>query len=286
MKSSRTQKHTEKGFTLVELAIVLVIIGLLVGGVLAGQDLIKAAQIRNSQNELLTTNTNANTFRNKYGALPGDIVNSQAVGAGFVSFAGVANVGSFGLRDGNGLIEAPAAASQTVATLGGEVLAFWSDLANTQSGLVAQSIPGLTAQTVNANGFSTVAIAATPAGQANYFNVLKIRNTASLAVGAFNNRNYFIIGTFAAPVDTGVVTTSPVLTSSEASQFDQKFDDGNPRTGATQAITWNGAALAAEAIPAATGAGTCQVNAASDAAAAYNTASTGFNCAIAIRSSF
>ena len=63
----------KKAFTLVELAIVLVIIGLLVGGVLVGQNLIESAAIRTQTKQFADINAGANTFRLKYKALPADI---------------------------------------------------------------------------------------------------------------------------------------------------------------------------------------------------------------------
>jgi prepilin-type N-terminal cleavage/methylation domain-containing protein len=42
----RRQHRRNQGFTLIELSIVLVVVGLIVGGVLVGQNLIKAAQTR------------------------------------------------------------------------------------------------------------------------------------------------------------------------------------------------------------------------------------------------
>ena len=55
------------GFTLIELSIVLVIIGLIVGGVLVGQNLIKAAEIRNQIKQMQEYQIAFNTFRTKYG---------------------------------------------------------------------------------------------------------------------------------------------------------------------------------------------------------------------------
>ena len=64
------------GFTLVELSIVLVILGLLVGGVLAGQSLIHAAELRAISTELTNYKTAIGAFRDKYLAIPGDMNNA------------------------------------------------------------------------------------------------------------------------------------------------------------------------------------------------------------------
>ena len=73
MPRPRTLIH---GFTLVELAIVLVIIGLIVGGVLAGQELITQAGQRKLIAQVRSIDEAAITFRLKYGKLPGDIDNA------------------------------------------------------------------------------------------------------------------------------------------------------------------------------------------------------------------
>jgi prepilin-type N-terminal cleavage/methylation domain-containing protein len=88
------------GFTLIEMAIVLVIIGLIVGGVLVGQDLIEAANQRAQITQIEKYRTAANTFYGKYGYLPGDLPSTQAAQFGFVTRAGTQYNG-----DGNGLVE-------------------------------------------------------------------------------------------------------------------------------------------------------------------------------------
>ena len=65
-----------RGFSLVELSIVLVILGLLVGGVLTGQSLIRAAELRSVTTEFSQYQTAVMTFKDKYFALPGDMTNA------------------------------------------------------------------------------------------------------------------------------------------------------------------------------------------------------------------
>ena len=71
--------HTQRGFSLVELSIVLVILGLLVGGVLGGQALIRAAEIRGVLADKDKYIAAVYTFKNKYHALPGDIPNAATL---------------------------------------------------------------------------------------------------------------------------------------------------------------------------------------------------------------
>lgn len=60
------------GFTLIELSIVLVIIGLLMGGVLKGQALIENAKVKNMANDFRTIQTQVYAYQDKFKALPGD----------------------------------------------------------------------------------------------------------------------------------------------------------------------------------------------------------------------
>ncbi|WP_293446082.1 prepilin-type N-terminal cleavage/methylation domain-containing protein, partial [Persephonella sp.] len=64
-------KESQKGFTLVELAIVLVIIGIILGAVLKGQELIKNAKEKRLYNTYREMIAAINTYLDRYNALPG-----------------------------------------------------------------------------------------------------------------------------------------------------------------------------------------------------------------------
>lgn len=114
-----------RAFTLIELSIVLVIIGLIVGGVLVGQDLIRAATVRSQIAQIEKIRTAVNTFKGKYGELPGDIGSKLAAQYGFV-----ARAGTLGRGDENGVVEG--FNYQDGYNYGwngsGETLFFWADL--------------------------------------------------------------------------------------------------------------------------------------------------------------
>ena len=72
MRSQRSQRSQQSGFTLVEIAIVLVIIGLLLGGILKGQELINSAKVKNLANDFRVIPTYIYAYQDKFKALPGD----------------------------------------------------------------------------------------------------------------------------------------------------------------------------------------------------------------------
>ncbi|MFO0109515.1 MAG: type II secretion system protein [Alphaproteobacteria bacterium] len=76
--TSAEGRGKEVGFSLIELSIVLVILGLLVGGILAGQSLIRAAELRSVTTDFSRYQSSIFTFRDKYFALPGDMTNATA----------------------------------------------------------------------------------------------------------------------------------------------------------------------------------------------------------------
>ena len=65
-------KRNQSGFTLIEIAIVLVIIGLLLGGVLKGQELINSAKVKNLANDFKNIPVYIYGYQDKFKALPGD----------------------------------------------------------------------------------------------------------------------------------------------------------------------------------------------------------------------
>jgi len=97
----------KQGFSLVELSIVLVILGLLVGGVLSGQSLIRAAELRKYITLQDRYRTALLSFRDKYFALPGDMTNATAFwgaksATNCLNNAGAAVNTATGTCDGNG----------------------------------------------------------------------------------------------------------------------------------------------------------------------------------------
>ncbi|MDA0781315.1 MAG: prepilin-type N-terminal cleavage/methylation domain-containing protein [Rickettsiales bacterium] len=68
----------KKGFALIELSIVMVLIGLIVASVVGGQALVKQAKLRNLISDVNQVKTAMNSFKLQYNALPGDIRNIQS----------------------------------------------------------------------------------------------------------------------------------------------------------------------------------------------------------------
>ena len=71
-------KQAQKGFTLVEIAIVLVIIGLLLGGILKGQEMITQAKIKNVVADFSGISAAYYGYQDRYRAIPGDDANASS----------------------------------------------------------------------------------------------------------------------------------------------------------------------------------------------------------------
>lgn len=263
-----THSSAKAGFTLVELAIVLVIIGLIVGGILVGQDLIKAAEIRSTMAKMESYNVAANTFRNKFGGLPGDLISSRASQYGLTTRTGAAGKGN-----GNSLIEGCAA---NATALGCETALFWRDLSD-----------GKLLPTSFTTGTDAAAASITGDAVNSYIPNVPIRKTAYIHLFPLSGRNYYYVGGFVTGAG-GAVTASAGLTPTEAAQIDEKADDGLPTTGIVRAVTNFGTTSLSLDAGAASATGVC-VNT-TLTPDAYNNASDQFqsevNCRIYYRASF
>lgn len=71
-------KLDNKGFSLVELSIVLVVIGLIVGGITAGVSIVKGSKLKSVMTDIESYKTALLNFRSQYDALPGDMLNAHA----------------------------------------------------------------------------------------------------------------------------------------------------------------------------------------------------------------
>lgn len=118
-------KRQQSGFTLVEIAIVLVIIGLLLGGVLKGQELINSAKVKNFANDFRNIPLFIYGYQDKYRALPGDDLNV------------VAHVGGGTPGNGNGALNGNWWDGAAVVT--SESVAFWEHVR--RANLAAGPVP-------------------------------------------------------------------------------------------------------------------------------------------------
>ncbi len=234
-KLKNTNK-AESGFTLIELSIVLVIIGLIVGGVLVGQDLIKAAEIRATISQIEKYNTAVNTFRNKYNAIPGDI--SQASASSFGLFT-LTTITGYGSGDGNGLIEGYTnGTSSGQGAFTGEPPAFFRHMSDAGFMDGSYGSGSATANTITASTGAVASSTNTTALVNNYIPPAKLGRGNSVTVGSASGVNYFVIAGITGLSTSGVYTESSTgnLTPQEAYNIDKKVDDGIPSTGSIVAL--------------------------------------------------
>ncbi len=107
--------NNEKGFTLVEIAIVLVIIGLLLGGVLKGREMIATAKIKNLINHANGLTAAVYAYQDRYSALPGD---DNRATTHLPGASGGCAAGDLVNGNGNGLITEYRAAAEHLACAG------------------------------------------------------------------------------------------------------------------------------------------------------------------------
>ena len=194
-------KKQQSGFTLVEIAIVLVIIGLLLGGVLKGQELINSAKVKNFANDFRNIPLFIYGYQDKFKALPGDDANAVThLGAGATQVT-AANGSGNGVVNGNWWDGAT-----TLAT--SEAVAFWEHIrrANLAAGPVV--IAADADLPTNAEG-----------------------GRIGIESGTTVAANQFISG-----LSGSYIVCSRAILGRFAKQLDVTMDDGNPGTGSVRAV--------------------------------------------------
>ena len=221
-----------RGFSLVELSIVLVILGLLTGGILAGQSLIRASELRAVTTEYQRWTAAAGSFRDKYFAVPGDMTNATSfwgfaggtTGTDAACYGSTTGTGTQTCNgNGNGLVALSGAGNQY-----NESHMFWQQLAS--AGLIEGNYTGKAGAS---SGYTVVIGTNAPAsklGRAGW----SIHSEAPITGDSLNydgtQNNILYYGTIA-PTFPSSHTMGPAMKASEAWNIDTKMDDGKPSSG-------------------------------------------------------
>ncbi|MDG1287311.1 MAG: prepilin-type N-terminal cleavage/methylation domain-containing protein [Rickettsiales bacterium] len=220
----------KNGFTLLELSIVLVIIGLIVGGVTVGQEMIRSAELKSVTKDKTKILTALNTFKLKYNALPGDMDNAQdywgithatpATCKVTASTTGTATCNG----DGDGTIEHSDASY--------EWFRLWQHLANAE--LILGNFDSIPASAHIMSSDESNSFNSSIAG-AGWFLYDRTTTTGNLYWFAGNFGKLLIIGGF----DTLEMPRLSIFSPAELYSLDVKFDNGKPGTGHIVAKRWN-----------------------------------------------
>lgn len=199
--------RNNKGFTLVELSIVIVIIGLIIAGVTAGQSLVRMAKLRGTINEINQYITSINTFRLQYNALPGDMKNATSYWPNASPAA----------QNGNG----DGFAGTASISSNKEAVSIWQHLA--LANLIPGSYTGL---------YGTGIVIGTNAPKTFYSNATTYWAQSSNMWGTYNTSNSICLSGL-----TNNGSDDYQVQVNDAYNIDSKIDDGLPLFG--NVIGWN-----------------------------------------------
>lgn len=219
------------GFSLVELSIVLVILGLLTGGILGGQSLMRAAELRSISKEYQTFSIAVNTFKDKYFAIPGDMINAEQFWGTMSTGTCPGATGGVGTEtcSGNGLNDIDNASNEDEA---GENFTFWQHLAN--AGLIEGSYTGIAGSGSRLDAIAGINVPGSKMTSAGWI-VNTVGAGGSGTMYAVEHGNHFVFG--AKRNNFGM--SDPALTPEEAWNIDIKSDDGLPASGSITARYWD-----------------------------------------------
>jgi prepilin-type N-terminal cleavage/methylation domain-containing protein len=223
MNSALKARKSEQGFTLVELAIVMIIIGLLIAGILKGQELIANAQVTSTIAQTKGIDAALGTFRDTYGTLPGDLANAQQR---LPNCTAACNGPAAAL--GNGRVDSDVGAAVAVASEGG--VAFRQLAAgNLLSGV---NIVSTTAAVDAGDEVPSASIsgASVRVGQAR---AAAPTGNQGGVIATWSAGEYLAVG--GDPAQAVGAAGADALSPSQALRIDEKLDDGLPQSGSVRA---------------------------------------------------